>query len=197
LIKLLYYVITALAGWLLVSPFVIGYGDAVSIAVAVVAAAAAAVTALLAARKDARGAAKIILGLGSLLAAWGLVAIFLPMGAGVSELLVGLLWAGIGFVILNIQPAVEVIAFDVYGNPMAQIKKISMKDGNLVAKAILLGSMPSTMYLRPEEVWRLLGMMSFETIKAFPRFLVAGAKRANAEAAGAKREQETTVATGQ
>jgi hypothetical protein len=95
----------------------------------------------------------------------------------------------LGFLISQIHPANEMVAYDIYGNPMAQITKITIKDGNIAAKAILLGSMPSTMYMRPEEVWKVLGMISLETILGMPRFLLTGARRANAQAAKAKRQQ--------
>jgi len=62
---------------------------------------------------------------------------------------------------------------------MAQITKLSYKKHDLWAKAVLLGSMPSTMYMRPEEVWKMLGMISFETLLGMPKFLLIGAKRVN------------------
>jgi hypothetical protein len=119
-----------------------------------------------------------------------LVAIFLPNSAGFNELIIGLLWAGLAFIISKIQPAVEMVAYDIYGNPMAQITKITFKDGNPATKAILLGSMPSTMYMRPEEVWKVLGMLSFETLMGFPKFLMVGARRVNAGEAKDKKEQQ-------
>jgi hypothetical protein len=39
---------------------------------------------------------------------------------------------------------------------LAEITSMSVKSDNLAVKAVLLGSMPSTLYLRPEELWRLL-----------------------------------------
>ncbi|MBN1318998.1 MAG: hypothetical protein JXA42_26180 [Anaerolineales bacterium] len=187
MIRLLYVMISALAGWLLVSPFLIGYDDLASILVAAGAALVGATLALLAAKKETPGPSRFILALGALLAVWGLVGCFLPNGAGLNELVVGLLWFGPGFIIPKIVPAGEMIAYDVYGNPMAQIQKIAFKKGNIAAKAILLGSMPSTMYMRPEEVWKVLGMVSWETIIGMPGFLITGARRAN-EAARTKKE---------
>ena len=191
--KLLYYVITVLAAWLFVSPFLLRYGDLASIAVAVGAALVAAVIALLAAYKNTAGQARLIIGLGALLAIWGLVSCFLSNAAGPNELFVGLVWLGLGFVNSMIRPADEMVAYDVYGNPMANIKKITFKDGNIAAKAVLLGSMPSTMYMRPEEVWKVLGMISFETLLGMPKFLIVGARRVNAEAAKAKKEPLSPV----
>jgi hypothetical protein len=179
----------ALAAWLLVSPFVIGYHDIPSTAMAVGAALVCAVIAFVDARENTAAPANFIVALGALLAVWGIAGCFLPNGAGPNEIIVGLLWTASAFVITKIQPADEVVAYDVYGNPMAQVKTIGMKDGNISAKAVLLGSMPSTMYLRPEEVWKLLGMMSFETIKELPKFLIVGAKRVNEGAAKAEKKQ--------
>lgn len=192
--KLFYYLITALAVWLLVSPLLLRYMDIASIAFAVVAALACGVVAVLAAQKDASGPAKIIVGLGAVLAVWGLVGIFLPNGACLNELIIGILWSGIALVINQIQPAAEVVAYDVYGNPMAQITRISFKKDDLVAKAVLLGSMPSTMYMRPEEVWKILGMISFETLLGMPKFLITGAKRVNVVNGKAKTDEQVKPA---
>jgi hypothetical protein len=192
--KLFYYIITALAAWLLVSPFLLRYADIASIAVAVLAALVGGAIAVMAARKESAGTAKIIIGLSAVLVVWGLVGIFLANGAGLNELLVGLLWGGIALVITQVQPAVEVVAYDVYGNPMAQITKISIKKDDLVAKAVLLGSMPSTMYMRPEEVWKILGMISFETLLGMPKFLITGAKRVNVVNGKAKTDEQVKPA---
>jgi len=192
--KMFYYIITALAVWLLVSPFLLRYADIASIAVAVIAELVGGAIAVLAAGKEPAGAAKIIMGIGAVLVVWGLVGIFLANGAGLNELLVGLLWGGMALVITQIQPAAEVVAYDVYGNPMAQITKISIKKDDLVAKAILLGSMPSTMYMRPEEVWKVLGMISFETLLGMPKFLITGAKRVNAEPEKVKTNEQVKPA---
>jgi len=189
--KLFYYIITALAVWLLVSPFLLRYSDNANIAVAVIAALVGGAIAVLAAGKDISWPAKIILGLGAVLFIWGLVGIFHASNAGLNELLVGLLWGGIALVITQIQPAAEMVAYDVYGNPMAQITKISFKKDNLVAKAILLGSMPSTMYIRPEEVWKVLEMISFETLLCLPKFLITGAKRVKEVNGKVETEEQT------
>lgn len=185
--KLLYYMISLLAAWLIVSPFLFGYRDIISISIAIGAALICAIIAIFAARKDNTGLSRWIIGLGGLLAIWGLVGIFIPNGAGLNELIVGFLWIGVAFVISKIQPADEMVAYDIHGNPMAQIKKISFKDGNIATKAVLLGSMPSTMYMRPEEVWKVVGMLSFETLMGLPKFLILGAKRVN-EAAKVTKE---------
>lgn len=178
--KLLYYVIAALAGWLLVSPFLLGYqGDAVSIAIAMAAAVVVAALAFIGAGRSVSGPSYAITGCGVLLLAWGLVGFFIAGGSGLNEVLIGLAWLGVSFVIPKIQPASEMVAYDVYGNPMANIKKITIKDGDIAAKATLLGSMPATMYMRPEEIWSALGMISFETIVGLPKFLVVGASRVN------------------
>jgi hypothetical protein len=192
--KLFYYIITALAAWLLVSPFLLRYADIASIAVAVLAALVGGAIAVLAARKEPAGAAKIIMGLSTVLVVWGLVGIFLANGAGLNELLIGLLWGGIALVISQIQPTAEIVAYDVYGNPMAQITKLSFKKDDLVAKAVLLGSMPSTMYMRPEEVWKMLGMISFETLLGMPKFLLIGAKRVNGIPEKVKTEEQVKPA---
>lgn len=187
--KLCYYSIAVLSGWLLVSPFLLRYDDTASSAYAIGAAAVCAVVALAGASTGRTGPSRLTMALGALLAAWGLVACFMPNAAGPNELITGLLWSGLSLLTSKIHPADEMVAYDIYGNPMATITRITIKDGNIAAKAVLLGSMPATMYLRPEEVWKALGMISWDTIVGLPRFLITGARRANSQTAKTKVQQ--------
>jgi FtsH-binding integral membrane protein len=70
--KLIFYLIAVIAVWLLVSPLLIGYADIVSISIAVIAALGGGITAVFGAQKDSTSLSKFILGLGVLMAAWGL-----------------------------------------------------------------------------------------------------------------------------
>lgn len=182
-IKLFYYLIGVIAVWLAVSPFVLGYQDVASIASAVAVALVVGVLVVLGVRRNASAPSRAIVALGAILAVWGVVGLITSFSAGVNEIIVGLLVLLVAAVIPTIVPDAGMVAYDVYGNPMAQIKQITIKNGDLAAKAVLLGSMPATMYLRPEEVWKALGMVSFGVIMGLPKFLVVGAKRANNQAA--------------
>jgi len=64
---------------------------------------------------------------------------------------------------------------------------ISFKKENIAIKAILLGSMPSTLYVRPEEVWKALSLVDESVIWHLPAFLYQGWKLARQQAREAKK----------
>ena len=55
---------------------------------------------------------------------------------------------------------------------MVDVKSLRMKDDTILMKALLLQSMPSTVYVRPDEVWKVLTMIPFDLVKQLPAFLV-------------------------
>ena len=59
---------------------------------------------------------------------------------------------------------------------MVDVQSLRMKDGTILMKALLLQSMPSTVYIKPEEVWKVLTMVPFDLIKQMPVFLYQGYK---------------------
>ena len=70
---------------------------------------------------------------------------------------------------------------------MVDVKSLRLKDDTILMKAMLLQSMPSTVYVRPDEVWKVLTMIPFDLIKGLPAFLIQGyrtCKLQEKEAAG-------------
>lgn len=54
---------------------------------------------------------------------------------------------------------------------------MSEKKGNLLAKTVLLGSMPETIFIRPEELCKLLSLMDFKVVAKLPGMLYEGWKQ--------------------
>jgi hypothetical protein len=181
-ISTLYYLTLVLAVWLIASPFALGYSVAASVAAPVVVGVVTGIVAVLGARKVEPRLGRVVSGAGLALAAWGVLALALSaLDGGLDELLVGLALAALGVVVAAIRPGLALRAYDLHGNTLAEISAITMKRDDLVGKAVLLNSMPSTLYFRPEEVWRALGLLSWDVVKRLPRFLYLGCKRLTAE----------------
>ena len=69
---------------------------------------------------------------------------------------------------------------------MVDVQSLRMKDGAILMKALLLQSMPSTVYIKPEEVWKVLTMVPFDLIKQMPVFLYQGYKACKSKGDAAK-----------
>jgi len=61
---------------------------------------------------------------------------------------------------------------------MSKMTKIQYKKGEIVIKAVLLGSMPSTLVIRPVEVWKALSIVDFSVIANIFALLNTGRKQA-------------------
>lgn len=178
MISALLYLAALLGLWLAASPFALGRDSAVTIAVDVVAGVAAMVLGVVGARKTIARLGVVVAAIGVALAVWGVIGTAVPaIQAGPNEIVVGIVLLVVGAFAAAIVPAQHVRAYDMYGATLADISKISVKKGDIAATAVLLESMPSTLYLRPEEVWKLLGLLTWDTVRHLPAFLLAGARR--------------------
>lgn len=115
---------------------------------------------------------------GALLVVWGVVdAVAALGGAPANEIIVGLLIALVGFGATRFAVTYDGASFyDRGGAPMVDVKSLRMKDDTILMKALLLQSMPSTVYVRPDEVWKVLTMVPFDLIKQMPGYLYKGYK---------------------
>jgi len=57
---------------------------------------------------------------------------------------------------------------------MIEITSVGVVEGQLIVKGRLMGAMPATILIRPEEAWQGLGLMGARIILAMPGFLLAG-----------------------
>ena len=100
-----------------------------------------------------------------------------------SEIIVGALVAALSFGATRFAHTYAGASFcDRGGAPMVDVQSLRMKDGTILMKALLLQSMPSTVYIKPEEVWKVLTMVPFDLIKQMPVFLYQGYKPVRARA---------------
>ena len=60
------------------------------------------------------------------------------------------------------------------GLTMIEITSVGVVEGQLIVKGRLMGAMPATILIRPEEAWQGLGLMGARVILALPGFLLAG-----------------------
>ncbi|MDR1188389.1 MAG: hypothetical protein LBK95_13195 [Bifidobacteriaceae bacterium] len=178
------YAAAVIGAWLAASPFALSYGGAPAVAVPVAAGAAVMILATVGGLKALPTFGGAVAMIGTCLTAWGVAGFVFPdLGIGPNEVVAGvalLVFGGLSAVIPSTQ---HVRAYDMYGNTLADISKLSIKRGDIVATSVLLESMPSTLYLRPEEVWKLLGLMGWDVVRRLPRFLVTGARRARTRTA--------------
>ena len=114
---------------------------------------------------------------GCAFAVWGIADAAASLGgAPVNEIIFGLLVALVAFGATRFTTV-----YDRGGAPMVDVKSLRMKDDTILMKALLLQSMPSTVYVRPDEVWKVLTMIPFDLVKQLPAFLVKGYKDCRAQ----------------
>lgn len=162
--------------WLIVSPLALLYsmpGMAVSVVCGVV----VLMVGLVAVKKSdyKAGLNYFSLMLGAALAVWGIAGAVLGMGAGLNEVVSGVLVAVFSYAATRFTSAYGNARFyDRGGVEMVDLKDLRIKDNTILMKANLLQSMPSTIYVRPDEVWKVLNMVTFDLIKGLPGYLIAG-----------------------
>jgi|SRR5215469_8242576 len=95
-----------------------------------------------------------------------------------------LLWISIGCVCLLLTAIVILVRLSTSstsvrlasreGLTMIEITSVSVLEGQLIVKGRLMGAMPATILIRPEEAWRGVGLMGPRAILAMPVFLLSG-----------------------
>jgi hypothetical protein len=66
--------------------------------------------------------------------------------------------------------------FNRNGGELATMTQIRVKNDNILAKTVLLGAMPETIYMRPEEICKAIALMDINVILSLPRILYKGWK---------------------
>ncbi|MFH2043951.1 MAG: hypothetical protein ABIK92_02265 [Pseudomonadota bacterium] len=64
--------------------------------------------------------------------------------------------------------------YDSYKNVMMDISSLKRKGDDIVMKGTLMGTMPSTIYVKPEEVWNAIKMLSWSIISYLPMMIIKG-----------------------
>lgn len=183
--KLIEYLIMAFGVWMCLSPLALAHEGALGIAIPIVAGIAWIILGAVALKnRTIQWNFICIAVIGCCLAIWGIVAgLALEHVSGPNEVIVGLIVAALAFVALPFQVDAERASFyNRGGSDLASINRVSRKNENLLAKTVLLGSMPETIFIRPEELCKLVAMLDMEVVAALPGMLYKGWKK-NREAA--------------
>jgi len=61
-----------------------------------------------------------------------------------------------------------------YGQTMVKITNVGVADRQLVIKGSIMGAMPATTVVRPEEIWKMLGCVGIRVVLAMPALLLIG-----------------------
>ena len=61
--------------------------------------------------------------------------------------------------------------FDTYGNVMMEVVSLERKGDSLAMKGKMMGTMPATIYIKPEEVWKGIRLLRWPIIRYFPLLL--------------------------
>lgn len=174
-----------LAIWLIVSPFLFGYAPA-AIAVSACIGVVLAIAGFAMTKQRTKAAlAKLGVALGAVSIVAGIVFLVL-YGQGVNLIVVGLLAACVDIAALPFMvEAKEAKFFNKMGSDLARVTTVKTgKTGDITAKVVLLGSMPETIYVRPQELIKMLALMDDSVIKGIVGYIVRGYKANRAEAAG-------------
>ena len=63
---------------------------------------------------------------------------------------------------------------NLHGTTMMAVDKIRIKDGAIVMTGNIMGTMPGSFYLTPEEMWKMVKMINWKLICSVPMLLFNG-----------------------
>ena len=63
---------------------------------------------------------------------------------------------------------------NMHGTTMMSVDKMSVKDDAIVMTGNIMGSMPGSFYVKPEEMWKMMKMVNWRIICAIPGLLLTG-----------------------
>jgi hypothetical protein len=63
---------------------------------------------------------------------------------------------------------------DMYGNVMMVITAVERREDGLVMKGNMMGTMPATIYLKPEDIWESKSLLSWSVVLYFPIMIFKG-----------------------
>jgi hypothetical protein len=99
----------------------------------------------------------------------------------------GLIWIVLGVLVLLTATATAAVALARVrtgsaparirsrdGQTMMEITSVGVADGQIIIKGSFMGAMPATTLIRPEEVWKALGLVGIRIILAMPVLLLIG-----------------------
>ncbi len=101
-----------------------------------------------------------------------------PAGAAVriAAGIVGVIAVVLAWVSAILPAPSHIVAVNKGGSVLAEIKSLKIRDGEIAAPSVLLGSMPETIYVTPAQFWRLLGSIGPDVAAALPHLILGGRK---------------------
>jgi len=113
----------------------------------------------------------------SLLGLWLVVSAFVFGPIRWSCLICGILIAALSLFATQVIEGRKVTVYTKDGKVLLEMSSMTYKeDGQIELKGKTFGTMPALMYVRPVDVWNLLGIIPFVVIRRLPRILIAGGK---------------------
>lgn len=91
-----------------------------------------------------------------------------------NEIVVGIVLALFSFSASQFREGLSLRMYDKGGNTLVEVSKFERRGSDIVMRGKIMGSIPTSIYVRPEEVWAMLGMMTIQIICSLPVFLVRG-----------------------
>ena len=64
------------------------------------------------------------------------------------------------------------------GAVLMEVKKLEYKNSKLVVRGKMMGTMPTTAHMHPDELWKALTMISLKVFLSFPKLIYLGWKSA-------------------
>lgn len=68
----------------------------------------------------------------------------------------------------------QVKIVNIHGSTMMSVDKVVLKEGNISMIGNIMGTMPGTFYLSPENLWKMVRLMNASIIFALPGLLLKG-----------------------
>ncbi|MBU1053990.1 MAG: hypothetical protein KKC46_09195 [Proteobacteria bacterium] len=63
------------------------------------------------------------------------------------------------------------------GGTIMQVKTMKRQDERLVIRGMAMGGMPMTAFLKPEELWSIFELLTWDILKSIPSMLWKGYQR--------------------
>jgi hypothetical protein len=135
----------------------------------------------------------LLAALGAAVLIFGAAAVPGSAAVRVAAILAGLAAAALAAAALALPAPARIRTVNKGGSPLAEIKSLKVRNGMIAAPAVLLGSMPETVYVAPAELWKMLGAVGPDVIWALPAMLLRGRKAYLAEAENERQEQAAHI----
>jgi len=175
----IYGVLIIISVWLGLSPLLFEVKTALDGVVALAAALLVVFFSFMGIKQRAKYSPGIIIALGIILIIWAVAGMAMGtagIGMAIDEIIVGLLYILLAYMVTQLFVFPYASAFDRSNDTLATMSNVKYKDGVIVVNAVLLGSMPATIIMKPEELWKMLPLVESNVVSHLPAMLYKGWK---------------------